>query len=291
MGSKIFFNVFLATVVPFSSVAQIADTLVDGPSVQVSQNGTVDVSINCPVGYKVVSGGWEASGGNQLFVPRSYPANSSLDQWLFQFRNNGTTTSTVNTFLVCRRGSLDTLIEGSSVSVNQNGTVDVSVNSPTNYKVVSGGWEASGGNQLFVPRSYPANSSLDQWLFQFRNNGTTTSTVNTFLICSPVIITAVSEGEQVLPKSFQLGQNYPNPFNPSTHFEFTISKRSNVKIDIYDALGQLILTLVEGTMEGGNHRISWNGTSSSGTRVPSGTYFYRLITDGASQTKKMIFLQ
>ena len=107
--------VALCLSLPISLLSQAADSLIEGPSVQVSQNSTVPVSISSPSGYKVVSGGWEASGGsNELFVPRNYPANSDLNQWLFHFRLQGMTTTTVNTFLTVRR--INTVISVEQVS-------------------------------------------------------------------------------------------------------------------------------------------------------------------------------
>ena len=78
--------------------------LVTRDAVNVPPNATVDVSVNCPSGYKVISGGWERAGGsNKLFVPRSLPTNSSLTAWIFQFRNDGTSTTAVTTYIICVR--------------------------------------------------------------------------------------------------------------------------------------------------------------------------------------------
>lgn len=103
--------------------------------------------------------------------------------------------------------------------------------------------------------------------------------------------TSVSQTTSAFPDGMDLGQNYPNPFNPSTTFAYTLIQRSKVKVEVFNELGQLVTTLVDGISEVGNYQVSWNGKFSSGTIVSNGTYFYRLSTDGAVQTKKMIMIK
>jgi hypothetical protein len=94
-----------------------------------------------------------------------------------------------------------------------------------------------------------------------------------------------------LPKSYHLGQNYPNPFNPTTTIEFTLPIRSQVNLTVYNILGQKVATLVDGVRPAGTYSIEWNGTSSSGTPVATGVYFYRMRTDKFTESKKMLFLR
>jgi subtilisin family serine protease len=95
-----------------------------------------------------------------------------------------------------------------------------------------------------------------------------------------------------IPKDFILYQNYPNPFNPSTTIRFGLPKQSSVRIEIYNLLGQRVEILHGGTLSAGFHNVSWNA------RVPSGVYFYRVVTasteggaKSVSQTKKMLLLR
>ena len=94
------------------------------------------------------------------------------------------------------------------------------------------------------------------------------------------------------PAEYILTQNYPNPFNPSTNIEFNINEASNVKIDIYDALGNYIETLLNEFKNTGNYKVTFNGENLS-----SGIYFYRITTNSnntnlkLSQTKSMILLK
>ena len=187
--------------------------------------------------------------------------------------------------------ALDTLIVGSPILMDPDSGTHLILGCPSGYQVVSGGWDGAGGsNQLFVTRSFPGNM-LDQWEFTFKNAGNATVTVYPLIICKRVPPSAVLKGRPGLPERSRLGQNYPNPFNPLTKFEYTLNNRGNVRVEVFNEVGQLITTFVDGVMEAGNYRISWNGKSSSGTGVSSGTYFYRLTTDGVVQTKKMIMVK
>ncbi|WP_170245693.1 Ig-like domain-containing protein [Fodinibius salinus] len=88
------------------------------------------------------------------------------------------------------------------------------------------------------------------------------------------------------PQEITLTQNYPNPFNPTTTIKFGINKRSDVSLEIYNILGRKVRTLVNKPLKAGWHRIQFDGT-----RLASGTYFYRLIVGQKVQTKKMVLIK
>lgn len=88
-----------------------------------------------------------------------------------------------------------------------------------------------------------------------------------------------------------LAQNYPNPFNPSTMIRFSLAERDQVMLAIYDVRGSLVRTLVDEPRPAGEYRVEWNGENSSGVRVSSGVYFYRLIAGQFQATKKMVLLK
>jgi hypothetical protein len=81
--------------------------------------------------------------------------------------------------------------------------------------------------------------------------------------------------EDILPR-FELMQNYPNPFNPSTTITYSLTNSQQVKITIYDILGNTIRTLVNEFKEQGSHDVEWDGTNDSGVRQATGVYFYRM---------------
>ena len=96
----------------------------------------------------------------------------------------------------------------------------------------------------------------------------------------------------VLPQGFSLEQNYPNPFNPATVISYQLSVVSDVKLEIYNLLGQKVVTLFEGRREAGMHQVRWDGRDAAGRKVGAGVYFYRLEA-GKHYTavRKMVLLK
>lgn len=89
-----------------------------------------------------------------------------------------------------------------------------------------------------------------------------------------------------LPSQFTLSQNYPNPFNPETRISFALPERCDVKLDVYNIVGQKITTVTEGSFEAGNHTVTWDGSSEA-----SGVYFYKLTAGENVQSRKMLLLK
>jgi Secretion system C-terminal sorting domain len=93
--------------------------------------------------------------------------------------------------------------------------------------------------------------------------------------------------QQELPSSFELAQNYPNPFNPSTTIEFSLPEDAkNVKLTIYNTLGQKISELVNGSLQAGKYHYEWNAKN-----VATGIYIYELKTENHISIKKMLLLK
>lgn len=89
-----------------------------------------------------------------------------------------------------------------------------------------------------------------------------------------------------LPVNNSLFPNYPNPFNPVTNIKFRISVSGYVILKIYDINGKLVEVLVNEKLKTGFYNYSWNAFSYS-----SGVYFYRIETEGFTDTKKMILVK
>jgi len=88
-----------------------------------------------------------------------------------------------------------------------------------------------------------------------------------------------------LPEQYDL-KNYPNPFNPTTIIAFTLPADTYVRLDVYNILGQKVATLADGQHQAGAYQYEWDGS-----KVASGIYLYRLMTDEFSQTKQMVLLK
>jgi len=89
-----------------------------------------------------------------------------------------------------------------------------------------------------------------------------------------------------IPSAFSLGQNYPNPFNPKTVVRFSLSVVSDVVLKVYDVMGREVQTLVNETLQAGTYEATFDGSM-----LNSGVYFYKLIVNGQSETKRMLLLK
>lgn len=108
-------------------------------------------------------------------------------------------------------------------------------------------------------------------------------TVRTTLNFVATTIPTSVEGENTVVDNFYLEQNYPNPFNPSTKINYGLKKSGNVEITVYNVLGNKVATLVNGYKSAGMHSVDFNASN-----LASGIYFYKIVTTGFIQTKKMI---
>ena len=96
----------------------------------------------------------------------------------------------------------------------------------------------------------------------------------------------------LLPTEFALGNNFPNPFNPTTTFEVSVPQTSEMRLVVYNILGQEIKVLYEGTAEPGRHWLVWDGKDQQGLTVPSGIYLYNLLTNnGINISRKMVLMK
>jgi hypothetical protein len=98
------------------------------------------------------------------------------------------------------------------------------------------------------------------------------------------VVQGVAKGTE--PFAYALEQNYPNPFNPATTINFTLAKASNVKLVVYNILGQKTATLVDGPMNAGTHSLRFNALN-----LATGVYIYRLEAGEFSANKKMLLLK
>lgn len=114
---------------------------------------------------------------------------------------------------------------------------------------------------------------------------------------SASIAVAGLDDEPILPKEFELFQNFPNPFNPTTNIRFTIGPAEDgsvtqyARLDVYNILGQRVVTLVDDQLPAGQYQREWDATNESGQRVSTGVYFYRLVVGPHSQSRKMLLLK
>ncbi len=103
--------------------------------------------------------------------------------------------------------------------------------------------------------------------------------------------TAVTERPASLVKGFHLAQNYPNPFNPSTMIQYELPHASQVRLAIYNLLGERVRTMVDAKESAGVKQVTWDGRNERGERVSTGVYVYRLEADEFSTAKRLLFMK
>ncbi len=145
-----------------------------------------------------------------------------------------------------------------SFSIADNGTIEISPSTPYKNKII------------FTPQSseFVADTLLvDIWRSEY-------GTISTQKI--PLMGNLTD----------YLSQNYPNPFNGDTKIRFQISTNSKVQLKVYNILGEEITTLVDGFLEIGSYEHLFNSNN-----LPSGIYFYRLVSDNYIETKKFVLIK
>ncbi len=138
---------------------------------------------------------------------------------------------------------------------------------------------AALGSWLYRVRGTDADGDIARWSLSFAVQVTNPSDV----VSTPAFVT-------------RLQQNVPNPFNPFTTLLYTVGGtgqgQRRVELAVFDAAGRRVATLVQSSLPPGQHRATWDGTGTSGTRLRSGVYFARLLVDDETvQTRKLLLLE
>ncbi len=126
----------------------------------------------------------------------------------------------------------------------------------------------TSGNIYIIGNADGYNTGMDLVIVKYSNN------------------TGIKKIIGEIPDKYILFQNYPNPFNPTTTIKYALPKNEFVKLVIFDILGREIQTLINEKQSPGTYEITFNAS-----QYPSGVYFYKLTTEGFSETKKMILLK
>ena len=197
------------------------------------------------------------------------------------------------------------------------GGVYLSTNNGGNWTVINSGFPAGDvtsvaiiGSNLLAGIDYPNT----YWGVYFSsNNGSTWITKNDGFtwspappICAFIIINnyifagtggqvwrrplsdfiGIKQISEVVPSKYSLEQNYPNPFNPTTNIRYELPKNGFIRFVVFDMLGREVETLVNEKQTPGTYEVTFDASKYS-----SGVYYYKLITDGFSETKKMILIK
>jgi hypothetical protein len=105
------------------------------------------------------------------------------------------------------------------------------------------------------------------------------------------LLTDVSHRTPASPALFSLAQNYPNPFNPTTVIQFSLPRSSDVRIDVFNVVGQKVRSLFAAQAPGGLTTLQFDGRDTQGRNLPSGVYIYRMTAGQFLQAKKMLLVR
>ena len=211
----------------------------------------------------------------------------TLNHIYFSDANDGTTVGTNGTILRTTNGGLSWQAQSSGRSENlvgvsftnstqgtvvgYNGTILKTTNSGITWSLQTSGIKNNLYNVFFTD----VNTGI-----VVGNNGAIFRTTNggfTFI---------GNKNQTTVPYGFSLSQNFPNPFNPNTVISYSLPSASNVKLILYNTLGQAVKVLETGFKQAGHYSVNFNASD-----LPTGIYFYKLESGQVSQVKKMILLK
>tara|TARA_R110000868_G_scaffold408293_7_gene691078 strand:- start:27651 stop:30533 length:2883 start_codon:yes stop_codon:yes gene_type:complete len=171
-----------------------------------------------------------------------------------------------------------------------NNTISFNDNSNDNKDKIDGGvvrwnWDFGDGSSSTnqnPEHTYSEVGSFEVTLTITDNGGLSSESSQTIFIGTVVS----NENEQSVPSKFELNQNYPNPFNPSTTIRFGLPVSSNVRISVFNSIGQMVTQLFDGQKAAGFHDLIFDARNLS-----SGIYIYRIEAGAFVETKKMMLIK
>jgi hypothetical protein len=144
------------------------------------------------------------------------------------------------------------------------------------------GWEflSDASNNITAP-----NRTLTGFIIKQKSNAELSGVIYFDDLQLSAVTTSIKKINNI-PQDFKLEQNYPNPFNPKTNIMFSIPFEQNVKLEVFDILGNRISLLINENLKAGTYSIVFDGSN-----ISSGVYFYTIQTDQFRSTRKMVILK
>jgi hypothetical protein len=135
---------------------------------------------------------------------------------------------------------------------------------------------------------FRAKQEIENSYIELTNGALQDGTYGLNQITSPVSVRI-----ETRPEAYALRENYPNPFNPETTIKYQLPEAGQVRLEVYNMLGQVVKTLVDNQFQNaGRYTLQWDATNNSGQPLSSGVYFYRVVAGGEFQShKKMLLLK
>ncbi len=232
---------------------------VDSGTVTWSSNGSIDtvyLSLNATVGL-------------QLVDPPTTQTGSPLDTVRFQVG-------------ILNIGTLDDFY---GITVTQSKSPEWEIIYPAGEIYNMPDSTAYVWFDVVIP-DFPGDPPVDSLDYMVYSKIDTTATVSGQVELNAQVVDVEEDAGETLPGSFALHQNYPNPFNPTTTIAFDLPAKSTVRFEVYNTIGQRVHELNLGSLSSGSHRVDFDASD-----LGSGVYFYRLVTEYATETKKMVLVR
>lgn len=218
---------------------------------------------------------------------------NSVTNKIFRFNTLNRSYSQQNLRLIdLRAGGSATRVSDQKVILSGGYNETQNAVKTTELITLSGGsvQNVENGPQLNFARADLASVYFEGRIFVFGGTGVNGEPVTEIETLELNPSTSV-ENEESLPTDIILQNNYPNPFNAGTRISFRLVRAAEVNLLIYNTLGQLVKTLVSGSLSEGLHEFSWTGEDDSGNLLSSGVYIYTLEAAGTRISKKMSMLK
>ena len=156
------------------------------------------------------------------------------------------------------------------------GGVFINVNMVDGSGTVNGDYASLDNSDPSHPILSIFNTAVNTLKLKVTPNGNSLSTIENF---------------GTIPAEFSLYGNYPNPFNPVTNIRYSLSRRADVTVSVYNIMGQKISDLVNSYHDAGFYQASWDGKNNVGKSLPSGIYIYTVSKNNKSLTGKMLLMK
>ena len=195
-----------------------------------------------------------------------------------------------------------TLADGNSIKTQLGMAQTVTATMTVNSSIVSGTYPGTNRVLMYTPNPLEPGSSVSHWDVSATPNLLMEPAINSDLHDSVDLTRYVFEdigwfmprataSPSIPTARTQLEGNAPNPFNPATSIRFTLARRSEVSLKVYDNSGRLVRDLYQGFLDAGPQSVKWNGRDDEGRTVASGIYHYTFKAGDHSESGRMVLLK
>ncbi|MFC2093521.1 YCF48-related protein [Bacteroidota bacterium] len=220
------------------------------------------------------------------FWQNPYPTGFTLESVIFINQNTGWAVGWRGTIFRTINGGTNWTQQSSGSSRYLKGVSFTDANNGTAVGDTGTILRTTNGGTNWISQISGTTKDLYGVSFTDANTGTVVGDYSTILRTTNGGGVFINQRSSEIPEGFSLYQNYPNPFNPVTTIRFDLHNSSYSKLIIYNILGKEIATLVNEKLSVGSYEVNWNASE-----YPSGVYFYKLITEEFTNTRKMILLK